>query len=196
MKNLYILLCSFFFIGCATNAAKIEGMKLSVRDKNNVTIQYFVDQFRDKSISLDDHALLYTSVYTEHKKTIRGAIFETEKLLFVIRSINGKLGGSSLMSTICSGNVGLVPPGTNHIILRPGEAIGDDLIFEYKFEPGKIYILKGNREYVENKIYVNSWVESIDESFEKADEREKILLNKLSENINIEKEKYRKKKKL
>ena len=148
-------------------------MKLCVRDRTNVTIQYFVDQFRDKSISLDDHALLYTSVYTEHKKTIHGAIFKTEKLLFVIRSINGKLGENSLMSTICSGNVGLIPPGTNHIILKTVEPIEADLIIEYTFEPGKIYILKGNKEYVENKIYVNIWVENIEESFEKADEREK-----------------------
>jgi hypothetical protein len=175
------LLC-LFFTGCVTT---IDGEKFSRR---SLTDQTFVakrinDQHRDKSVALEQHALLY--IGAAGGRDLR------------ISNFDGKI------TMLFSGQVGLIPPGSHQMKVKPNESMfADGVEITYTFEPGKLYMLTGDSTTTTNAITgtlgmstfeYTPWIVNADEDIAAADKRGKIVWDIRIKNIDIVMEPYRKK---
>jgi hypothetical protein len=193
-----LMLCPLLF-GCVTI---VEGEKFSYREWNTeTTITKFNDRFRDKTLPLDDHSLLYIDMIKFGTKSSYADMIQR------VSNFGGKFGGMTSITSLESGVVGLIPSGTHELktMVKDPNTIGGYVTLEHTFEPGKIYVLLGDREWkstgfigamygVSSFVYTPIIV-ALEELIKDADDRGTILLNARFENINTAFADYRKKQK-
>jgi hypothetical protein len=175
--------------GCVTT---IDGEKFNrTRLKSRTDVLKISDLYRDESIPLEQHALLYVGVADGRQLRIP--------------EFDGKYAG--LLRYLATNIVGLIPPGSHQLLVKELESTKSIGTITYEFEPGKLYMLTGDwtdkAGVIEGTIRAAFGfgrrgeyavlIVSADEDIAAADKREKILWDVRMKNIDAAMEAYRKK---